>query len=195
VLVLGASGGVGTYAVQIAKMLGATVTGVCSTRNVELVRSLGADRVVDYTREDFTRDGERHDVIIDNVGSHSLLDYRRALTPDGIVVLVGSNDRGVWLGPLIRPLQAMVLDPFVSQRFRPFLAELTPEDLGELAALMATGEVRSVIDRRFPLAAAAEAVAYVEGGRTRGKVVLNVVDSVDAVIAGAPEIGFIGGSR
>ncbi|MBK6598016.1 MAG: NAD(P)-dependent alcohol dehydrogenase [Proteobacteria bacterium] len=181
VLINGASGGVGTFAVQIAKALGAEVTGVCSTRNVELVRSLGADFVVDYTREDFTRADKRYDVIIDNVGSHGLLAYRRALQPNGILVLVGSNSRGKWLGPLIRPLQAFVLAPFIGQHLRPLLAEMQPADLAVIAAWMEQGVVRSVIDRRYSLAEVPEAIEYLETGRVRGKLVITVLRESSAL--------------
>ena len=174
VLVNGASGGVGTYAVQIAKVLGAEVTGVSSTRNLELVRSLGADHVIDYTQQDFTAGTRPYDVIIDNVGSHSLLAYRRVLAPDGIVVMVGSTSRDPWLGPLARPLMALVLGPFVSQRFVMLLAELNPADLETLRGLLEAGEMRSVIDRRYGLAEVPAAIAYLEEGRARGKVIINV---------------------
>jgi len=174
VLVNGASGGVGTFAVQIAKDLGAEVTGVCSTRNVELVRSLGADHVVDYTRENFTRGDRRYDVIIDLVGSHSLLAYRRVLEPDGVVVMVGSTSRDLWLGPLLRPLGGLVVDPFVSQRFVPLLAQLNQPDIETLGAMLGSGRLRPAIDRHYSLEQLPEAVEYVETGRARGKVVIDV---------------------
>jgi NADPH:quinone reductase-like Zn-dependent oxidoreductase len=174
VLINGASGGVGTFAVQIAKAYGAEVTGVCSTRNVELVRSLGADHVIDYTREDFTRLGQRYDLIIDTVGSHALLDYRSAMTPHGTLVIVGGPSTGNWLGPLATPLKAVLLRPFVSQHFEPFLAELSGADLAALAELMHSGKVTAVIDRSYPLGETAAAMRYVEAGHTRGKVVLSV---------------------
>ena len=160
---------------------GAEVTGVCSTRNVELVRSLGADFVVDYTREDFTRADKRYDVIIDNVGSHGLLAYRRALQPNGILVLVGSNSRGKWLGPLIRPMQSFVLAPFIGQHLRPLLAEMQPADLAVIAAWMEQGVVRSVIDRRYSLAEVPEAIEYLETGRVRGKLVITVLRESSAL--------------
>ena len=140
VLVNGASGGVGTYVVQIAKAYGAEVTGVSSTRNLELVRSLGADHVIDYTRQNFTEGTQRYDVIIDNVGSQSLLAYRRVLTAEGIVVMVGSTSRGAWLGPLSRPLVAMVLSPFVSQTFEMLMSELNPADMNTLREYSKTQE-------------------------------------------------------
>jgi NADPH:quinone reductase-like Zn-dependent oxidoreductase len=174
VLINGASGGVGTFAVQIAKAYGAEVTGVCSTHNLELVRSLGADHVIDYTRDDFTHLGERYELIIDTVGSHPLLEYRRVLTPDGTLVIVGGPSTGNWLGPLATPLRAILLRPFISQRFEPFLAELSAADLEVLAQLMQTGKLTAVIDRRYPLAQAAAAMRYVEAGHAHGKVVLSV---------------------
>lgn len=174
VLVNGASGGVGTYAVQIAKALGAEVTGVCSTRNVELVRALGADHVVDYTRENFTEGSARYDVIIDNVGTHSVSDYRRVMTPQGVLVVVGSLDDGAYLGPLATLAKAKAAGFFGSQRVEPFLSSGSAADLGVLRDLMATGKVRSAIDRTYPLADAAQAIAYVETGRARGKVIVDV---------------------
>jgi len=174
VLINGASGGVGTFAVQIAKSLGAQVTGVCSTRNVELVHSLGADRVVDYTREDYTRGDLRYDVIIDNVGNHTLRANRRVLEPDGIFVIVGGSSRDPWLGPMVRPIGAAVLSPFVGQEFSMLMAELNPRDMGVLRDLLAAGTLKPVIDRRYTLEEVPAAVAYVEEGRARGKVVIAV---------------------
>jgi len=171
VLINGASGGVGTFAVQIARALGADVTGVCSTRNVALVRSLGADRVIDYTREDFTTTGQRWDVILDNVGNHSLRECRRALAPNGRYVMVGGQP-GQWIDPLPRALGALVLSRFVSQDLRMFLAELNGRDLAVLGELMQAGKVKPVIDRRYPLGEASAALRYVEAGHARGKVVL-----------------------
>ena len=174
VLVNGASGGVGTFAVQIAKSFGAEVTGVSSTRNLDLVKSLGADRVVDYTREDFTKGTQRYDVIIDNVGNHPLLEYRQVLTPEGIVVIVGGSSENRWIGPLSRFLAAAVLSPFVSQTFVMFIAKLNQPDLAVLRDLMAAGKLTSVIDRRYPLSELPAAIGYLEQGRARGKVVVNV---------------------
>jgi NADPH:quinone reductase-like Zn-dependent oxidoreductase len=179
VLVNGASGGVGTFAVQIAKSMGAEVTGVCSTRNVELVRSLGADHVVDYTREDFTRGERRYDLIVDMVGSHSASDCRRVLTSGGRLVIVGNTDRGRWLGPMAGMLRALTLAPFVSQRIGGMLAQVNRKDLAILADLMQAGTLRSVIDRRYRLADVPEAIRYLEGGHARGKVVI-AVDPADA---------------
>jgi NADPH:quinone reductase-like Zn-dependent oxidoreductase len=172
VLVNGASGGVGTYAVQIARSFGAHVTGVCSTRNVELVQSLGADRVIDYTRDDFTEGSERYDVIIDNVGNHSLRAYRRVLNREGIVVLVTGPKNNRWLGPLGRVLAATLLSPFVNRTHAALLAELNPPDLEVLRDLLAAGTIRSVIDRRYSLAEVPAALQYLEQGRTRGKNVI-----------------------
>jgi NADPH:quinone reductase-like Zn-dependent oxidoreductase len=174
VLINGASGGVGTFAVQIAKTLGAEVTGVCSTRNVDLVRSLGADHVIDYTKENFTEGTERYDLILDNVGNHSLLDARRALKPDGILVIVGGSSENRWIGPMSRPLNAMLLSPFVSQKMEMFLAELNPKDLQIIGDLAQAGKVTSVIDRRYPLNEAPQAIAYLEEGRARGKVIISL---------------------
>jgi NADPH:quinone reductase-like Zn-dependent oxidoreductase len=172
VLVNGASGGVGTFAVQLAKSFGAEVTGVCSTRNLEMVRSLGADHVVDYTREDFTRGDQRYDLIIDNVSSHSLLDYRRVMQPNGILVIVGSTDKGRWLGALKSPLKAMLMSPFVSQQTRKFFAELNQKDLSFLAHLLQSGKLSPVIDRRYGLHEVASAMRYLEEGHARGKVIV-----------------------
>ena len=173
VLINGASGGVGTFAVQIAKSLGAEVTGVCSTRNVDMVRSIGADHVIDYTREDYTRSGEKYDVIIDNVGNHSLLANRRVLDPDGILVIVGGS-KGNWLGPLLRPIAALILSPFVDQEFAMILAKLAQEDLALLGDLMQSGEVVPVIDRHYPLSEVPAAIRYSEEGRARGKIIIDL---------------------
>jgi NADPH:quinone reductase-like Zn-dependent oxidoreductase len=173
VLVNGASGGVGTFAVQIAKAMGAHVTGVCSTRNVELVRSLGADRVIDYTREDFTKGGDRYDVILDNVGNRSLLECRRVLDPGGRYVMVGGPS-GRWIDPLPRVLGAFVLSRFVSQEMGAFLAELNKKDLAILGELVQAGKVKPVIDRRYPLREVPAAIDYLEKGHARGKVVVTV---------------------
>lgn len=176
VLINGASGGVGTFAVQIAKYFGADVTGVCSGRNAEMVRSIGADHVIDYKREDFTQGTQRYDLIIDTVGSHTLLEYRRAVAPEGVLVIVGGPSEGKWLGPMAGPLKAIFLNPFVSQRFEPFLAELNPQDLAVLRDLLQAGKVTPVIDRRYPLSQAAAAIGYLEEGHARGKVILTVGD-------------------
>jgi len=174
VLVNGASGGVGTFAVQIAKSFGTNVTGVCSTKNVELVRSIGADHVIDYTREDFTKGGQRYDVIVDNVATHSLLDYKRVLNPKGVYVMIGSTDPGHWFGWLSKPLQAWVLSPFTSEKFSMIFADLNKDDLATIASLMQEGKVTPVIDRTYKLSEAAEALRYLERGHARGKVVVTV---------------------
>ncbi len=176
VLINGASGGVGTFAVQIAKALGAQVTGVCSTRNLDLVRSLGADHVIDYTQEDFTQGAERYDLIFDTVGNHPLLDLRRALKPDGVGVLIGGGgpDGGKWIGPMMAPVKAWFLSPFVSQKLAFFMSEVTAQDLNVMSELMQSGKVTPVIDRRYTLAQVPDAIRYLEEGHTRGKVVIDV---------------------
>jgi NADPH:quinone reductase-like Zn-dependent oxidoreductase len=174
VLINGASGGVGTFAVQIAKVYGAKVTGVCSTRNLGLVRSIGADEVIDYTHEDFTQASQRYDLIIDTVGTHSLSDYRRVLKPDGALVIVGSTDKGRWLGPMLGLVDAKLYSPFVSQKFVFLLAELNPKDLDTLRDWMQAGKVTPVIDRRYPLSEVPEAIRYLEQGHARGKVIVTV---------------------
>jgi len=174
VLINGASGGVGTFAVQIAKSYGAEVTGVCSTRNLDLVRSLGADHVIDYTKDDFTKTDQPYDVIIDNVGNRSLSECRRALKPKGILVLVGgggANEQGI-IGPMAKPIKAMLLSPFVSQKVGMILAELNHDDLAFLADLMQSGKLKPVIDRTYKLSDVPEAIKYVEQGHARGKVVI-----------------------
>jgi NADPH:quinone reductase-like Zn-dependent oxidoreductase len=174
VLINGASGGVGTFAVQIAKSYGADVTGVCSTRNLDMVRSLGADHVIDYTKEDFTKTDQLYDVIIDNVGNRSLSECRRALKPKGIVVLIGgggANEQGI-IGPMAKPIKAMLVSPFVSQKIGMLLAELNHDDLAFLAELMQSGKVKPVIDRTYKLSEVPEAIKYLEQGHARGKVVI-----------------------
>jgi NADPH:quinone reductase-like Zn-dependent oxidoreductase len=174
VLINGASGGVGTFAVQIAKVYGAKVTGVCSTRNLGLVRSIGADEVIDYTHEDFTQALQRYDLIIDTVGTHSLSDYRRVLKPDGALVMVGSLDKGRWLGPMFGLFDAKLYSYFVSQKFVFLLAELNPKDLDTLRDWMQAGKVTPVIDRRYALSEVPEAIRYLEQGHARGKVIVTV---------------------
>jgi NADPH:quinone reductase-like Zn-dependent oxidoreductase len=173
VLVNGASGGVGTFAVQIAKAMGAEVTGVCSDRNTELVRSLGADHVIDYRSQDYTTSDKLYDVIIDNVGNHSPARNRRALVPGGKLVMVGGPS-GNWIGPLKNPLQAFLLSPFVDEEFILFLGRLKQQDLAYLGELMASGQVTAVIDRSYPLAQVPAAIGYSEEGRARGKIVIDV---------------------
>lgn len=168
VVVDGASGGVGTFSVQIAKSFGAEVTAVCSTRNLETARSIGADHVIDYTREDFTKSGQRYDLIMGANAYHSIFDYRRALTQDGIYVIVG--------GGLARILQTMLLAPLLSRignkKVRFFVANINKKDLVLLRDLLEAGKVVPVIDRRYPLNDAAEALLYAEDGHARGKVVI-----------------------
>ena len=173
VLINGASGGVGTFAVQIAKSLGAEVTGVCSTRNVELVRSLGADHVFDYKREDYVESGQQYDLIVDMVGNNTVRRNTRVLKPDGTLVLVG-GPKGNWIAPLIRPIGAMILSPFVDQELITLLAQLKPEDLVFLSELMAAGTLKPVIDRRFPLSEVPAAIRHSEAGRARGKIIIGV---------------------
>ena len=176
VLINGASGGVGTFAVQIAKSFGADVTGVCSTRNLDLVRSLGADHVIDYTKEDFTTGEQRYDVILDNVGTQPLSGFRRALKPNGICVMIGGggpNDAGL-IGPLARPVKALLLSPFIGQKMGMMMAELNKKDLTVLSDLMQSGKVIPVIDRTYPLSQIAEAIRYLEQGHARGKVIITM---------------------
>lgn len=176
VLINGASGGVGTFAVQIAKSFGAEVTGVCSTRNLDLVRSLGADHVIDYTKEDFMKGDQRYNLILDNVGTQSLSGFRRILTPKGICVMIGAggpND-GKWVGPMVRPVKAMLLSPFITQKMGMFMARQDKGDLKILADLMQSGKVKPVIDRTYPLSDIAEAIRYLEKGHARGKVVVTM---------------------
>jgi NADPH:quinone reductase-like Zn-dependent oxidoreductase len=175
VLINGASGGVGTYAVQIAKVLGADVTAVCSTRNVEQARSLGADRAIDYTQEDFTRGGVRHDVLIDVAGSRSLSAMRRALTPEGTIVLVGGKMTYRGIGPIPHLAATLVAGKI---RRRPklafFVANINTEDLALLGTLLENGDVKSVIDRRYELSQMVDALTYFGEGHARGKVVVTV---------------------
>src|SRR5213082_3024461 len=173
VLINGASRGVGTFAVQIAKSMGADVTGVCSTRNLDLVRSLGADHVIDYIKEDFTKGDQRYDVILDNVANHSLSECRRVLNPDGRYVLIGGGgvNESRWLGPgLTHAFKAMFLSKFVSQQMGMMLAELNQKDLTALAALMQSGKVTPVIDKTYTLGELPQAIEYLEQGHARGKV-------------------------
>lgn len=180
VLINGASGGVGTYAVQIAKAYGAKVTGVCSTRNVEMVRSLGADAVIDYTREDFTKGAQRYELIIDTVGTHSLSEYRRSLTPNGVLVIVGSLDKGHWLGPLTSTIDAWLYSPFVHQQLNFLFADLNSGDLDILRTMIEAGKIRSVIDKRYALSEVPDAIRYLEQGHARGKIVITVSSAEDA---------------
>ena len=173
VLINGASGGVGTFAVQIAKALGAIVTGVCGSRNVDMVRSIGADQVIDYTKQDFTQTEQRYDVMLDMVGSRSLSDCRRALTPRGTYVVVGVADIGRWFG-LGRQIRTLLLSPFVRQRMRVFIVRHNSEDLAVLKDLVEAGKVAPVIDRRYTLSEVPDALRHQGEGHAQGKVVLTV---------------------
>jgi NADPH:quinone reductase-like Zn-dependent oxidoreductase len=170
VLINGASGGVGTFAVQIAKSFGAVVTGVCSTRNLDMVRSIGADHVIDYTKEDFTKNQQRYDLILAANGYHSILDYKRALNPKGTYVVTG--------GSMAQLFQAMLLGPWISmtgsKKMRGLTAKINQKDLVLLKELLEAGKVKPVIDRRYPLSQVAEAVRYLEGAHAQGKVVITV---------------------
>jgi len=176
VLINGASGGVGTFAVQIANGLGAHVTGVSSTRNQELVRSIGADEVIDYTQADFTQGTQRYDLVLDNVGNYPLLDVRRVLKPKGRYILIGGGgpDAGDWIGPLAGPIKALVLSWFVSQELGSMMAELNQEDLNTIGDLIQSGKVIPVIDRRYSLSEVPDAIRYMETGRARGKVIITL---------------------
>jgi NADPH:quinone reductase-like Zn-dependent oxidoreductase len=174
VLIIGASGGVGTYAVQIAKAFGAHVTGVCSTTKVEMVRSIGADHVIDYKREDFAEGDRRYDVILDIGGNSSLARLRRALASQGILVIVGGEGGGRWLGGTDRQLRAMMLSPFVGQKLGTFVNKENHEDLLVLKELTESGKITPVIDRTYPLSEIPEAMRYLEAGHARGKVVITV---------------------
>ncbi len=173
VLINGAAGGVGSFAVQIAKSFGAHVTGVCSTPNVELVRSIGADVVVDYTLDDFSRTKQPYDVILDTVGNRSLRELRRALAPNGTLLVVGGGG-GRLFGPITQLARAFVLDRFVRQQVRPVMAGMHKADLLVLKELVDAGKLTPVIDRTYPLRETAEAIRYLEGGHARGKVAITV---------------------
>jgi NADPH:quinone reductase-like Zn-dependent oxidoreductase len=174
VLIIGASGGVGSYAVQLAKAFGAEVTGVCSTTKVDLVRSLGADHVIDYTRTDFAAGEPGYDVILDIGGNSSLSRLRRALAPKGTLVIAGGETGGRWLGGYDRQLRAMLLSRFVSQELRTFVAKENHEDMIVLKELIEAGKITPAIDRTYPLADAPKAIRYVEEGHARGKAVITI---------------------
>lgn len=179
VLINGASGGVGTYAVQIAKVLGAHVTGVCSGRNVEMVKSLGADHVIDYTKEDFTKGGQHYDVVLDNVGNRAPSESRRVLTPNGKYILVGGggvNDNP-WIGPFGMVIKTLLMKPFINQEMKMMMAEVKKEDLTYLADLMQSGKLKPVIDKVYPFEEIREAVRYLETGRARGKVIVTLPEA------------------
>jgi len=173
VLVIGSSGGVGTYAVQIAKAFGAHVTGVCSTKKVEMVRSIGADRVIDYTQDDFAKGENRYDVILDIGGNASLARLRHALTPKGTLVIVGGEGEK-WLGGIDRQIRATMLSPFVSQKLGTFINKENYEYMLVLKDLIESGKVTPVIDRIYPLAEVPEAIRYMERGHAQGKVVITI---------------------
>ena len=173
VLITGASGGVGTFAVQIAKSLGADVTGVCSTRNMDMVHSIGADHVVDYTQDDFVEGDERYDIILDNVGNRSLAATRRALSPNGVLLANGAPVGG-WFGGLGRPAAAAVSSLFNAQQGRPFLSLPNPQDLATLRQLSESGTIAPVIDQIYPLGETAEAVAHVGEGHARGTTIITM---------------------
>ena len=174
VLIIGASGGVGTFAVQIAKALGADVTGVCSTRKVDMVRSIGADHVIDYTREDFAEGDQRYDLILDIGGNSSLARLRRALTPEGTLVIVGGEGGGRWFGGIDRQLRAMMLSRFGDQKLRTFVSTQNHEDMFVLGEFLESSKLTPVIDRTYPLSEVPEAIRYLEGGHAQGKVVITV---------------------
>jgi NADPH:quinone reductase-like Zn-dependent oxidoreductase len=174
VLVIGASGGVGTSAVQIAKALGAEVTGVCSTRNVDMVRSIGADHVIDYTRQDFADGTQSYDVILDTAGNRPLSLLRGALTRRGTLVIVGAEGGGRWIGAVGRTFKAFLLSPFVSQRLRAFISKESSDDLEVLRQFVEAGQLTPVIDRTYPLNETPNAIAYIAEGHARGKVVVTV---------------------
>src|SRR5215218_1383302 len=174
VLIIGASGGVGTYAVQIAKAFGAHVTGVCSTKKVDMVRSIGADHVIDYTQEDFAEGEQRYDLILDIGGNSSLSRLRRALASRGTLVITGGEGGGRWLGGTDRQLRALVLSPFVGQKLGTFVSSENHEDMLVLKELIESGKVTPVIDRTYPLSEVPEAIRYLEEGHARGKVVITV---------------------
>lgn len=174
VLINGAAGGVGTFAVQIAKSFGAIVTGVCSTRNMTMVESIGADHVINYTQGDFTQSAQRYDLVFDAVGNRSLSDCRRVLNSNGILVLVGGPDKGRLLGPLARSIKGLVLSRFVSQRMVMLLAAWSKDDLVVIQELLDDGKLTPVIDRTYTLSEVPEAIRYLEQGHAQGKVVITI---------------------
>lgn len=174
VLVIGASGGVGSFAVQIAKSFGAEVTGVASTRNIEGVLAIGADHVIDYTREEITDGGRKYDVILDIAGNRSLSQLRRALTPKGMLVIVGGENGGRWIGGVDRQLRAMMLSPFVSQKLTTFVSMENPEDLQHVKELAEAGTITAVVSKTFPLSQVPDAIRYLEQGHPGGKIVITM---------------------
>jgi NADPH:quinone reductase-like Zn-dependent oxidoreductase len=177
VLINGAAGGVGTFAVQIAKSFGADVTGVCSTRNINMVRSIGADEVIDYTQHNFATSDERYDLILDCVGNHSFSACRRILNPDGRFVMVGAPHDLSLIGLLAQTIKALLLSVFVSQKAVMFIAKSSQDDLTLLGELIATGKLKPVIDRRYTLSEVPDAIRYLEEGHARGKVVITLEDA------------------
>jgi NADPH:quinone reductase-like Zn-dependent oxidoreductase len=174
VLIIGAAGGVGSFAVQIAKAFGAHVTGVCSTTKVDLVRSIGADEVIDYTQDDFVDAGQRYDLILDTAGNRSVSHLRQALAARGILVIVGAEGGGRWFGGIGRQLGAQMLSPFVGQKLGTFIAKVEGEDLLALKELIEAGKVTPVIETTYPLGEVADAIRHLEEGHVRGKVVISV---------------------
>jgi NADPH:quinone reductase-like Zn-dependent oxidoreductase len=174
VLIIGASGGVGTYAVQLDKAFGAEVTGVCSTTKMDMVRSLGADHVIDYTRDDIAAGEQRYDLILDIGGNRSLSRLRRALAPKGTLVIVGGEAGGRWLGGNDRQLRALLLSRFVGQKLTTFISKENHQDMLVLKGLIEAGKVTPVIDRTYPLREVPQAIRYLEEGNARGKVVITV---------------------
>jgi NADPH:quinone reductase-like Zn-dependent oxidoreductase len=190
VLINGASGGVGTFAVQLARMMGAEVTGVCSGRNVELVKSLGADHVIDYTKEDYTRNGQHYDVMLDNVANHSFSENTGVLNPQGKYVMIGGggpDDQG-FIGPLVLPIKIALIKRFVTQEAGFMVAEVTKNDLTYLADLVQSGKLKVVIDKTYPLNQLPEAMRYLETGRARGKVVITVGGNTEAISPVSPKV-------
>ena len=174
VLIIGASGGVGTFAVQLAKAFGAEVTGVCSTTKVDMVRSIGADYVIDYTRDGIAQAHQRYDVILDIAGNRSLSHLRRALTPRGILVIAGGEGGGRWIGGTDRQIRALLLSPFVRHKLRTFISTAPQEELLFLKELIEAGKVAPVVDRTYSLSEAPDAIRYLEEGHARGKVVITI---------------------
>lgn len=174
VLIIGASGGVGTFATQIAKSFDAEVTGVCSTTNVDLVRSLGADHVIDYTKQDFARDAQRYDLVLHLAGIRPLSDYRRTLTPNGTLLLLGGDSNGHWIGAAGRVIKALLRSPFVSQKLANFTVKPNTKDLQLLKQLIETGKVTPIIARTYPLDEIPDAIHHLEEGHTPGKIAINV---------------------
>jgi NADPH:quinone reductase-like Zn-dependent oxidoreductase len=176
-LIIGAAGGIGTFAVQLAKALDGHVTGVCSTSKLDLVRSIGADQVIDYTRDDFTDGTNRYDLILDTAGNRPLSQLRRALAPKGTLVIIGGDGAGRWFGGIDRQLRALMLSPFVSQNFRAPIAQARSEDLRHLTQLIETDKVKPVVHRTYRLSEAPEAIRQLEQGHARGKAVISVTDT------------------